>query len=263
MLGKLFKYDFKWNNKVMVIYFIISLTLAIITKIVETLEMTIIVTIIDKILVGILISCFFSIAITCLIRIWVRFKNNIYKDESYLTHTLPVTKSQIFSAKMLASFLSVILSILVILSCLAIVFLNNSTISLIKDKFNSFKEIFGQGKLIGIIISLICIVILEFIFMMQCGIFGIIVGNRTNNLKALKSVIVGLISYGIFSGFILVILYIAAQINPNLMEIYSTNLPSTQAIELLTYISLCVYIVYNLLIYFAGKKILQKGVNVD
>lgn len=263
MLGKLLKYDFKWINKVMFIYFIISIALSLLTKLVETFEQTIIVTIIDKILVGMLISCFFSILITCLIRVWVRFKNNIYKDESYLTHTLPITKATIYNSKIISSCLSIILAILVILGCFLLVFLNNSTIILIKDTFTNLAQIFGKAKLIGMIITLFLIILLEVIYMMQAGIFGIIVGNRANNYKTLRSVLIGIMSYGILSGFTLVILYVIAKINPTLMELYSTNIPSSQAIEQLIYISLTAYIIYNLGFYFASKKILQKGVNVD
>ena len=126
MLAKLLKYDFKWINKVMIIYYTIAITLAILTRFVETLEQTTIVTIIDKILVGTLISCFFSIGITAIIRIWVRFRSEIYKDESYLTHTLPVKKSTIYNSKMIVAYTSVILSFLVILACFLIVTLNNS-----------------------------------------------------------------------------------------------------------------------------------------
>ena len=169
MLGKLFKYDFKWIiNKAMIVYFAISIFFAVITKIVETLEMTVIVTIIDKILVGILISCFFSTFITCLIRIWVRFNVNIYKDESYLTHTLPVSKGKIFKSKMLVSFLTIILTMLVILGCIALVFLNESTISYLKDLYNQGKILLGDGTLIYMIIGVVVIVILEVLYMMQC-----------------------------------------------------------------------------------------------
>ena len=199
MLGKLFKYDFKWINKVMIVYFIINIVLALITKFVETLEMTTIVTIIDKILVGTLISSFFSTFITCLIRIWVRFNVNTYKDESYLTHTLPVTKGQIFKSKMLVSYLSIVLTVLVILGCIALEFLNESTISYLKDMYNQGKILFGEGALIGMIIAVIAVVLLEVFYMMQCGIFGLVLGNRANNLKIAKSVLIGIVSYGIIS----------------------------------------------------------------
>ena len=200
MLGKLFKYDFKWIiNKAMIVYFVISIIFALITKFVETLEMTAIDTIIDKILVGILISCFFSTFITCLIRIWVRFNVNIYKDESYLTHTLPVTRGKIFKSKMLVSFLTIILTLLVIIGCIAFVFLNDVTISFLKDMYNEYKIALGESTLIGIIVALILIVILEIFYMMQCGILGLILGNKANNLKMLKSILIGLMCYGMVS----------------------------------------------------------------
>ena len=34
---------------------------------------------------------------------WVRFVKNIYKDESYLTHTLPVSKNQIKKLKKISN----------------------------------------------------------------------------------------------------------------------------------------------------------------
>lgn len=264
MLGKLFKYDFKWIiNKAMIIYFSLTIIFALITKFVETLEMTTIVTIIDKILVGILISCFFSTFITCLIRIWVRFNCNIYKDESYLTHTLPVTKGKIFKAKILVSFLAIVLSLFVILGCLAFVFLNETTISLLKDMYNEYKMVFGESTLILLIASVILIVILEVFYMMQCGVFGLILGNRANNLKMLRSILIGLMLYAMISGLSLVALYIIAQFNPTIMELYTTDMPSIDSIKQLVWISLGMYFVYNVVLYFASKKLLEKGVNVD
>ena len=67
----------------------------------------------------------------------------------------------------------------------------------------------------------------------------------------------------LYLGFSLVILYIIAKFNPTLMELYTTSMPSIDAIKQLIYISLGVYFVYDLVLYFLSKKILEKGVNVD
>ena len=107
MLGKLVKYDFKWINKVMLIYYTIALILTIATKFVENIlntQQTMMIVIIDKILVGMLISCFFSIIVTCIMRIWTRFSKNTYCDESYLIHTLPVTEGKIFMTQKVFAF---------------------------------------------------------------------------------------------------------------------------------------------------------------
>ena len=66
-----------------------------------------------------------------------------------------------------------------------------------------------------------------------------------------------------YLGLALIILYIISTINPTIKELYSTSMPSIEAIEQLIYISLGIYLGYNLIFYFAGKKILQRGVNVD
>ena len=52
-------------------------------------------------------------------------------------------------------------------------------------------------------------------------------------------------------------------VNPTIKELYTTNTPSIETIEQSMYIALGIYFAYNLIFYFAGKKILQKGVNVD
>lgn len=263
MLGKLFKYDFKWINKVMIIYYIIAIVLALLTRFVESIEQSLLVVIIDKILVGTLISCFASITITGIIRIWVRFKSNIYKDESYLTHTLPATKNEIFDAKMLASFLSIIIAAVIIIGCIAVVALNESTIELMKDMYNATSQLFGKGVLNTLIVSVFLIIILEVIFMIQSGIFGIIVGYRSNNYRALKSVLIGLMMYAFLSIFNLILLLIATKINPTLDAVYRTDKPSPEVFKVLIYFGLIVYAIYNLGYYFINRKILKKGVNVD
>lgn len=102
MLGKLFKYDFKWMSKVTYVYVLILIVISIALKIVESVDQTFLLVILDKILVSMFISCIVSILLTSSIRIWARFINNFYKDESYLTHTLPVTKNELFNSKVLA-----------------------------------------------------------------------------------------------------------------------------------------------------------------
>ena len=83
MLSKLFKYDFKWMTKVTYIYVLILIVISIALKIVESVDQTFLLVILDKILVSMFISCVVSILLTSSIRIWVRFINNFYKDESY------------------------------------------------------------------------------------------------------------------------------------------------------------------------------------
>ena len=124
MLGKLLKYDLNWIiNKVMIIYYIILVVVSIGIKIIESVDQTLFLVIVDKILVGIFIACCISTIITCFMRTWTRFIQNVYKDGSYLTHTLPVTKNQILASKVFASVISLVISLLVIIVCVAFTYL--------------------------------------------------------------------------------------------------------------------------------------------
>ena len=46
----------------------------------------------------------FNIIINNVLRFWVRFRQTMYGDESYLTHTLPVEKNTLYASKMLSAF---------------------------------------------------------------------------------------------------------------------------------------------------------------
>ena len=247
MLAKLLKYDLKWIlNKVMWIYYVIVIIVAIAIKIVENVHQTLFLVIVDKILVGVFISCCISVLITCFMRIWARFIQNLYKDESYLTHTLPVTKNELFNAKVIASIISVIISILVIVVCVAFVYLVQAYNGVIAAIF---------------VVGLILIILLEMINAMMCGIFGIIVGHRENDYKIVKSILIGLVSYIILATFTVVVLNF---ISTNLLdEVVNDGFPSINTLKVMGFTALGLYIAYILGFYFISKKLLNKGVNIE
>ncbi len=263
MLGKLFKYDFKWINKTMPIYFLVGGILAIFIRIVECFEMTTIVTIIDKILVSMFISSLFSIGITYLIRIWARFKDNLYKDESYLTHTLPAKKSTIYTSKVLASLLTVTIMIFGIVALLLAAILRSETVDYLKNLIDGLKEMFGDTGFIGILILGIVLIILEFFSMIQSGFLGIVIGHKANNKKMIKSFFVGLMLYGFISAASLIILFIISKFNSNINELFVSNIPSVETIKISFIVGFLIYLGFNIVYYLLGKKLFEKGVNVD
>lgn len=74
-----------------------------------------------------------NILINCFMRNWARFVKNIYKDESYLTHTLPVSKNKIYLSKVLTAIITLLTSFIVIIACLAISALNKDTWIVLKE----------------------------------------------------------------------------------------------------------------------------------
>ena len=261
MLGKLFKYDFKWMSKVTYVYVLILIVISIALKIVESVDQTFLLVILDKILVSMFISCIVSILLTSSIRIWVRFINNFYKDESYLTHTLPVTKNELFNSKVLAGICSLLLSALVIVACLAFVYLNKSTIEELKMMWDSLVAAYNSVFAVLFVIGLVVLIILEIIYIMMAGVLGITIGHRSNNFKMVKSIAVGLISYGLLSAMSLgVIAIVSKLIN---YDIIGNGFPSMNYLIGVGGAGLAVYLIYNIVYYLIAKKVFNKGVNVE
>jgi len=113
MLGKLLKYDLKWIYKVVIVFYALSFIFAIITRICFSIENSALFGILGQIAAGFTISMLASSLINGIMRSWARFIINIYKDESYLTHTLPIEKRQIYLSKVLAAIICIFVTVVV------------------------------------------------------------------------------------------------------------------------------------------------------
>jgi hypothetical protein len=261
MLSKLFKYDFKWMTKVTPIYALILIVVSIALKIVESVDQTFLLVILDKMLVSMFIGCIVSILLTTTLRVWVRFINNFYKDESYLTHTLPVTKNELFNSKVLAGICSLLLSALVIVGCLALIFINKESLESFKFMWDSLVAAYNSVFAVLFVIGLVVLIILEIIYIMMSGVLGITIGHRSNNYKMVKSIAVGLISYGLLSAMSLGIIAIVSKIIN--YDIIGNGFPSMNYLIGVGGAGLLVYLIYNIVYYLVAKKVFNKGVNVE
>lgn len=258
MLKKLIKYDFIWINKFMMIYFSISLIVCVLTRIMSYFTDSFFCNLIYLILRGVAISCFVSILINCVIRVWARFSLQTYKDESYLTHTLPVSKKTLFNSKIISSIISLILSIVVILVCFLIVYLDKDFIEYIKDFIEADNALF-------IVLSLILTVILETTYALNCGIIGMLIGHKSNSKRMLKSIIVGIALYFIIQSILLGVVYSVGLLNSQVNELFTNASDANfiSSVKSLVIIANCIYLVFISGMYFVGKKLFNDGVNVD
>ena len=186
MLKKLLKYDLKYKLKVLNIFYILSIIFAIFTRIFLNIENSFILNIIGKICSGVTISMIFNILINNLMRIWVRFKDNFYKDESYLTHTLPINKSTLYLSKILSSIITLFISISVIGITLFIAYYSKENIELLKKLILPILEIYNSTFIVFLLVILF-ILFLELLNAVQMGFIGIILGHKMNNNKTLFS----------------------------------------------------------------------------
>lgn len=262
MLKKLLKYDLEWCYKPLLVFYILAIFFSIIVRVVESFEQSLIILIIDKICCGIAIAMIVNILINCFMRNWARFVKNIYKDESYLTHTLPVSKNKIYLSKVLTAIITLLTSFIVISVCLAISTLNKDTWTILKESLEQ-SAIYFDSSVFSFIFVIVITIFFEFLFMMMCGILGIIIGHKSNNLKIVKSIVTGFAIYIILSSMSVGILYVVGLLNSDIMSLFNNINVSSNALKIMMLVGILVYAVYNLGIYFTGNKLLNKGVNVD
>jgi len=263
MLKKLLKYDLKWTYKVIVVFYLLGLFFAILTRIFTSIEDSILFDILGKITLGVTISMLINSLVNVILRSWARFTSNVYKDEGYLTHTLPVSKKDIYLSKVLSAITCIFSTVLVSLICLFITSYSKENLEALK----TFLELAANTydvTVINLLLTISLILFLEITFIVLCGYVGIIIGHKSNRNKMLKSIISGFGIYMIAQTSILIIMLIFALINPDIMNlIKTTENIDLNIIKTIMLFAILIYTIYNLTYYFLGKKLFEKGVDVD
>lgn len=263
MLGKLLKYDLKWVYKVVVIFYILAFIFSVFTRICFSIENSMLFNIIGQIMSGITISMLVSSLINGFMRSWVRFVTNVYKDESYLTHTLPVEKKKIYLSKVLTAIICSFTTVIVALGCIFIAYYSQTNMDFLKQSFEIVANTYNT-TIINLLLVVSFVVFLEILFIILVGYVGIIIGHKSNKNKMTKSIITGFALYIFTSVVTLILIYIAGLFNENVMNlINTTNIANVETIKYIMIAGIVIYSIYNIIYYLVGKKQLEKGVNVD
>ena len=123
MLSKLLKKDLNRNMRWMWILFVSLIAVAAITRGVKELGENIL---FFKILGIFFDSVFYALAVNVILQPFLRnflnFSKSFYGDESYLTHTLPATRSQLITSKFLTALIEIVLGFVSLVVSLLIMF---------------------------------------------------------------------------------------------------------------------------------------------
>ena len=263
MLRKLLKYDLKYMFKFLIIFYSLAIFFGTLTRIFLSIENSLIMEIIGKICSGAAISMMFSILINNLMRMWVRFRSNFYGDESYLTHTLPISKGTLYLYKTLASVISLFVSVAVIGLILYIAYYSKENIELVKNLLLPVADVMGSS-VVKIILAFLFICFLEIANMLQSGFSGIILGHKMNNVKVGFSVLYGFGCYIVTQVFVIIIMFIVGLFNKDIMNLFFTNeLVNIDMIKFIIYLAIFIYTLTLVIGYIVNVKLFNKGVNVD
>lgn len=262
MLGKLLKYDIKWIYKLIIVFYSLAFIFSLFSRLLLSISNSLLLSILSKICSGIAISMLVSSIINTLMRSWVRFVRNIYKDEGYLTNTLPVSKRDIYLSKVLSSIITMFTTTIVIIICLFICYYSKENIDMLKSMLEITASSYNTS-VIKLIFTIGIIFFLELTFILLVGYTGIIIGHKSNNNKIVKSIIWAFGMY-IFTQLITIgLIYIIGLFNKDIMSIINTNNISIKGIKNILISGIFMYIIYNIIYYFIGKRELEKGINID
>ncbi len=263
MLNKLLKYDLKYMIKNMSVFYILALFFALTTRILFSLDQSVIINIIAHISNGCFIAMLANILINVMMRSWVRFRESVYKDESYLTHTLPVTKNNIYNSKFLQTLIFFIISFVFVIICLFITYYTKERWLIIKLYIDKITTGLNMNAWL-FVIGMLMVIFLEIFNAIQCGFFGIILGHRKNNGKIAHSVVFGFIAYLLSQSLVLALVYIVGLFNNSIMELFKNQVTmDTGALKLLMILASILYIFIILIMNILCKKIFNKGVDIE
>ena len=157
-MGKLLKYDLKKMTRILIYFYICSIGLACVTRIFDIWNDIYILFIFKQVFAGITYSAIASVLINTFVHILNTFITGFYKDESYLTHTLPVTKSKLLLSKYLAGLIVIVMSVFVSFLSLFIMFYTPQLMATIGD-FLSINFV-GLSIPVWVIVMLLVFIIL-------------------------------------------------------------------------------------------------------
>lgn len=199
MLGKLIKYDFKALSRYLIAIHIMLLVTAALGRFLfigrlvdnpNSLSDT--GTIIMSIAILLYVILFMTALFGTLLVIAIHFYKNLYSDEGYLTHTLPVSRTQLLISKTVSGSVWMLADIiLVILSVLILVIYKPLTREFAAHKDEALREMgfpggVGFGRIILMIVLLLVIGAVSNVVMIYVSVT---IGQLFSNHRVLGSIV--------------------------------------------------------------------------
>lgn len=261
MLSKLLKNDLKKNMRWMWILFVSTIGVALLTRGTKELGKEIaFFTVIGVIFEGAFYGLVINSIIQPFLRNFLNFHRSFYSDESYLTHTLPVTKNQLITSKYLTTVIEICIGFATIIISLLIAYAKPGFLDTLKLLLSTI--ISGDFSIWLLIIFVVLLIIVEFLMFISIIYFSIVIAFRSKDKRILKTFIIAaamaFASITTLSIALLVVMLL------NGVDISSSTLVlSSTALYSIIITGIVIYSAITLLFYFLTKHEFNKGVNVD
>lgn len=261
MLGKLLKKDLNRNMRWLWILFVATLVVATVGRICKELGKNIV---LFQVLGIFFDSVFYALLVNVVLQAFLRnflnFTTSLYKDESYLTHTLPVSKSQIINSKFLTAVVEITLGFAVLVVSLLIMFFTPTMFDSLA--FLLSFVIVGQFSIGWIVTLFVWLVVVEFLMFIAIIFYSIVLAYRAKEKRVLKTFLLTAVFAFASISLLFVIMVIVLSING--IDLTSATLTLTSsALMSVLWTGIIVYSAIIVLFYLLTQKAFRRGVNVD
>lgn len=263
MLKYVLKYDLKYIYKILNAFYALTLIFAAVTGILRHFDDSVILLLLGKISGYITIGLMAGTLVNNMMRVWARFIRNLYGDESYLTHTLPVSKNAVCFSKFLASVITMFTSAAAVTLAIFIAFYSEENMKILKDSLTGMAAVY-DSTVLGLLLILFLVFFLEMVFIMQAGYTGIILGYRANSGRFVKSIVYGAGAYVLTGILALLILFVVGLFMPEIMDLFQSNeTPDVQMFRNIMLAGVAYYAIVVAVFCAIDIRLFRKGVNVD
>lgn len=209
-------------------------------------------------------SVFYSLAVNVILQPFLRnmfnFNKSFYSDEAYLTHTLPVTKKQLITSKFLTALIEIILGFICLIISLLIMFISPTFFDTLNLLLSTL--IIGKFSLPFVLISLIVLIVVEFLMFMSIIFFSSILAHKFKEKRGLKTFLfTAAFAFSAMTALSVVMMIMLAINGIDLTS--ATVLLSSKSFFSLISTGIVTYSFVTILFYFLARKEFNKGVNVD
>jgi len=261
MFTKLLKKDLKKDMRWMWIIFVSTIIASIISRGAKEIGKNFI---FFKILAIFFDSVFYSLAVNCILQPFLRsfmnFSKDFYGDESYLTHTLPVTKNELVNSKFLTALIEIVLGFLSLIVSLLIMFYSPTMFDTLKTLMSFV--IIGKFSIRLVITLLVALVVVEFLMFITLILFSMVISYRSKEKRALKTFLFTTAFAFMASTILSVVMVIVLSINGVKLNTTSFVLSNSAFLSVIL-TGIIVYSIVIIVFYFLTKREFRKGVNVD
>jgi hypothetical protein len=261
MLSKLLKYDLRKNMRWLWILFVGTIVVAALTRGLKELGQNMM---FFKVLGIFFDSVFYSLLVNVILQPFLRnflnFSKSLYNDESYLTHTLPVTKNQIINSKCLTALIEIVLGFITLVVSLFIMFASPTFFDTLKLLLSTIVS--GEFSVVLLLILFVILVMIEFLMFISIIYFSIILAYKSKEKRVLRTFLITAAMSFASSTVLGIVLIVVLAINGVNLSSSVVTLPSSAVLSVVV-TGIVVYFAISVLFYFLAKREFSRGVNVD